>query len=87
MVALNVTADKLSVGWKADGGSCTPIVAAGAVWAVGYDGTLRALDPATGKVRFSASLGTPVSRFVSPAAAGGMIFVPNGDSVTAFTLR
>jgi outer membrane protein assembly factor BamB len=87
LVALNVTADKLSVGWKADGGSCTPIVAAGAVWAVGYDGTLRALDPATGKVRFSASLGTPVSRFVSPAAAGGMIFVPNGDSVTAFTLR
>jgi outer membrane protein assembly factor BamB len=87
LVALNVAGDKLSAAWKADGGSCTPIVAGGAVWAVGYDGTLRALDPASGKELFHKSLGRPVSRFISPAAAGGMIFVPDGDTVGAFTLR
>ena len=46
----------------------------------GYDGKLRAVDPASGKVLFSAATGEPVSRFISPAAAGGMVFVPDWDS-------
>jgi outer membrane protein assembly factor BamB len=87
LVALAITGDKLSVAWKVSGGSCPPIVAAGVVWALGYDGALRAADPATGKVVFSAQLGNPVSRFVSPAAGGGKLFVPDGNALVAFTLR
>jgi outer membrane protein assembly factor BamB len=87
LLALNTGGDKLSQAWKVGGGSCPPIVAAGAVWAIGYDGKLRAVDPASGTVLFSADLGRPVSRFVSPAAADGRVFVPAGRSVTAFSMR
>lgn len=87
LVALDVTADNLSIVWTAGGGSCPPIVAGGAVWALGYDGRLRALEPATGKELFSDDLGRPVSRFISPSAAGGRVFVPDGDALVAFSLR
>jgi outer membrane protein assembly factor BamB len=87
LVAVSIAADKLSVAWSVKGGSCTPIIAAGAVWALGYDGTLRALDPASGKVMFSAALGSPVSRFISPAAAGGRLFIADGNRLIAFALR
>jgi outer membrane protein assembly factor BamB len=87
LVALTLKADKLAVAWKAAGGSGPPIVAAGAVWALGYDGGLRALDPASGKVLFTAELGNPVSRFVTPAAGAGKIFAPAGSTLVAFTLR
>ncbi len=87
LVAVDTAGDKLSVAWKLNGGSGPPIIAGGAVWALGYDGTLRAVDPGTGKVLFSAGLGGPVSRFISPAAAGGRVFVPDGDTIAAFALR
>jgi outer membrane protein assembly factor BamB len=87
LVALTVAGDKLAVAWSAKGGSCTPSIAAGAVWALGYDGTLRALDPASGKVVFSVALGSPVSRFISPAAAGGKLFIADGNRLIAFALR
>ena len=87
LVAIAVGADKLSVVWRVNGGSGPPIVAGGAVWALGYDGRLRALDLTNGKVLFSAALGRPATRFISPAAAGGRIFVADGASLTAFALR
>jgi outer membrane protein assembly factor BamB len=87
LVAITVSGDQLAVAWRAGGGSGPPIIAGGAVWALGYDGKLRAMDPATGKVLFSAQLGNPVSRFISPAAAGGRVFVADGGTLTAFTLR
>jgi len=87
LVALDAKGDKLAVAWTLRGGSGPPIVAAGAVWALGYDGKLRAVDSATGAVRFSAQLSDPVSRFIAPAAAAGMVFVPDGNRLVAFALR
>jgi outer membrane protein assembly factor BamB len=87
LIALGTGGDKLSVTWSAAGGSGPPIVAAGAVWALGYDGRLKAMDPSNGTVRFSAQLGSPVSRFISLAAAGGRVFVADGDKLVAFALR
>lgn len=87
LVALDVTGDQLAIAWQAGGGSGPPIIAGGAVWALGYDGTLRALEPASGKVLFSAQLGNPASRFIAPAAARGRVFIADGATLTAFRLR
>lgn len=87
LVGLRIVSDKITVMWTVGGGAGPPVVAGGAVWTVGHDGTLKALDPQTGAERFSANLGEPVSRFVSPAAAGGSLFVPSGRTVIAFSLR
>ncbi len=87
LVALETKGDTLAVAWTLKGGSGPPIVAAGAVWALGYDGKLRAVDPVTGAVRFSTQLSAPVSRFISPSAAGGRVFVPDRNKLVAFTLR
>ena len=87
LVALDTKGDKLTVAWTLRGGSGPPIVAAGVVWALGYDGKLRAVDPATGALRFSAQLSRPVSRFISPAATAGKVLVPDGSKLVAFALR
>lgn len=87
LVALDTKGDKLTVTWTLHGGSAPPIVAAGMVWALGYDGKLRAVDAATGAVRFSAQLSGPVSRFISPAAAAGRVFVPDESKLVVFALR
>jgi outer membrane protein assembly factor BamB len=87
LVAISVNGDRLAVTWRSSGGSGPPIIAGGAVWALGYDGKLRAMDPASGRVLFGAQLGNPVTRFISPAAARGRVFVADGDTLTAFTLR
>jgi outer membrane protein assembly factor BamB len=87
LVAVLANGDKLQVAWKVGGGSGPPIVAAGAVWALSYDGKLRAIEPATGRVLFSAQLGGPVSRFISPSAAAGKVFVADGSRLVAFAMR
>ena len=61
-----------------------PIYAGGLVWATGWrNGTLYGLDPSSGATRFSAGL-TSFEHFALPSAAGGSLFVANGDLVTAF---
>jgi outer membrane protein assembly factor BamB len=87
LVALRTDGDKLVAAWRHAGQSGPPIVAAGAVWVLDGDGTLNALDPASGQSRFSTRVAAPVSRFISPAAAGGRLVVPAGTRVSAFTLR
>ncbi len=74
-------------GFHADSGAVgPPIVAAGMVWSVDWhNGTLFALDPATGATRFSTNLGS-VDHFISPSAAGGRLFAGAGDRVSAFTI-
>ena len=87
LVGVRVTGDKMQVAWRLPGGAGPPIVAAGAVWSLGYDGRLSGVDPANGAVRFRAQLTVPPSRFVAPAAAGGRLFVADGVKVAAFNLR
>jgi outer membrane protein assembly factor BamB len=87
LVALDVSASGMQVAWKVSGGSGSPIVAAGHVWSLGYDGKLKAVDPASGSVVFTLQLGRPASRFITPSAAGGRLFVADGGKVVALNLR
>jgi outer membrane protein assembly factor BamB len=87
LVALQISGDVIKVAWKVQGGAGPPIVAAGVVWSLFYDGQLRAVDPATGAVDFSIQLTAPVSRFISLCAAGGRLFVADGNKLAAFNLR
>ena len=79
--------DKLAIAWKVDGGSGPPIMAGGAVWALGYDGKLRAVDPATGKVLFSAQLGLRCPGSSRRRRRGAGSSWPMGDRLAAFALR
>jgi len=87
LVAIGTAGDKLTSAWRRPGAAGPPIVAAGLVWDVTNSGTLVALDPATGQQRFSTQLGDPASRFVSPSAADGRLFVAPTNTVVAFSLR
>jgi outer membrane protein assembly factor BamB len=73
--------------WTA-GGSTTfgpPIVAAGAVWAASNGGGLSAFNAATG-AQIYRSAGFGVNRFVTPAEAGGHVFVPSLNVVRSFDM-
>jgi hypothetical protein len=60
-----------------------PIVAAGAVWAAGNG--LYAFSASSGAMIYqSASFG--VNRFVTPAEAGGQVFVPAGNVIKQFVM-
>jgi outer membrane protein assembly factor BamB len=87
VLALNTAGDRLAKVWTQRGRAGPPILAAGAVWFIDGNGRLRALDPTNGQERFSADVGGAVSRFVTPAAAGGRVYAPSGDKVTAFAVR
>ncbi len=72
--------------WHA-GGTTTygpPIVAGGAVWAASNGGGLSAFDAATGTQLFQ-SAGFGVNRFVTPAEAGGQVFVPARTVIKSFS--
>jgi outer membrane protein assembly factor BamB len=62
-------------------------MAAGVVWTMKSDGRLMAFDLSSGKTRFSTSLGSSVTRFISPSAAGGRLFVADGDRIFALSLH
>ena len=87
LVALVTGGDKLSQKWRRQGRAGPPIVAAGLVWDLEGDGTLVALDPASGQQRFAAQLDALASRFVTLSAAGGRLFVAPKNTLTAFALR
>ena len=73
--------------WNA-GGTATfgpPIVAGGAVWVVDSSG-LYAFNQTTGVLLYhSASFG--VNRFVTPAEAGGQVFVPSRTVIRSFNMQ
>lgn len=63
-----------------------PIVAGGAVWAATNGGGLYAFDAATGAQLFhSANFG--INRFVTPAEAGGQVFVPSNTVIRSFVMN
>ena len=73
--------------WTA-GGSTTfgpPIVAGGLAWAASDGGGLSAFNAATGSQVFQ-SAGFGVNRFVTPAEAGGQVFVPSHFVIRSFDM-
>jgi outer membrane protein assembly factor BamB len=74
--------------WHA-GGSTTfgpPIVAAGAVWVASGGGGLTAYNSMTGALIFQ-SYAFGIHRFVTPAEAGGRVFVPSNDVIRSFNMN
>ena len=86
LVALAVSPTSFSVAWKVGHPVLgSPIVAAGAVWAIEPDsGKLYALDPATGAEIYSTDLGA-ARHFSTPAATEGYVVVPAGTKVVAIS--
>lgn len=73
------------LGWRAGAVNSSPVLAAGSLWALAYPGgTLQALDPVTGSVEQSATVGrTPP--FATPTYADGRLIVANArGTVEAF---
>jgi outer membrane protein assembly factor BamB len=63
-----------------------PILAGGLVWSATWtNGILYGLDPSTGAITFQTNLGT-FDHFATPTAAGGRLFIANGNTVTAFQI-
>ena len=82
LYAVSVSASSLGVVWHAAHPILgSPIIAAGAVWAIEPDsGVLYALDPSTGGVVWSTGVGT-AAHFSTPAATEGFVVVPAGKNV------
>jgi polyvinyl alcohol dehydrogenase (cytochrome) len=74
----------LHVLWSANVSSGPPIVAGGLVWTIGQNGHLYGLDPATGKIRQHAAIGTPANHFPTPGVGAGLMFAPSDRNVIAF---
>jgi hypothetical protein len=78
---------KLVVRWQAPPGiALPPIVGGNTVYSLDQNGTLYALDIATGRVRTTLALGSAVPRFVTPTMSGGRIFVGTMNSIVAVSL-
>lgn len=84
LTAVTVSASGIDVAWRAPSvHMASPIVAAGAVWAIDVDSaTLFALDPASGSVLYRLGLGG-AEHFSTPAATQGYVVTPAGSSVVA----
>jgi len=83
LTRVDVTGHALTKRWQADSIPGTPVVGGGTVWALSpRDGTLFAVDAATGKVLTRYRVG-PTSRFASPVLSGGMVLVGTNAGVTA----
>jgi outer membrane protein assembly factor BamB len=87
LVALSVTPTSLSVAWTASHPVLgSPIVAAGAVWAIEPDSArLYALDPSSGAEIYSTDLGA-ARHFSTPAATEGFVVAPAGTRVVAISV-
>jgi outer membrane protein assembly factor BamB len=70
--------------WNSGIGRGPPIVAGGLVWTIGQNGRLYGLDPATGKVRQQATIGTPANHFPTPGIGAGLMLAPSAKKVIAF---
>ena len=87
LVAVRAGSKTLSVAWTSSGESGPTIVAAGAVWTMKGSGVLTAFNPSSGKVLEHVSLGAPATRFIAPSAAGGRLFVADGNRIVAFAMH
>ncbi|GAC1642473.1 MAG: hypothetical protein NVS9B11_10980 [Candidatus Dormibacteraceae bacterium] len=85
LYALAVSSSSIDVVWRARRPDlASPIIAAGAIWAIDNSGTVFALDPSSGRVVYSVGLGS-AQHFGTPAATEGFVVVPAGKSVAAIS--
>jgi PQQ-like domain len=74
----------LHLKWSSSAGGGPPIVAGGLVWTITQSGHLYGLDPATGKIRQEAAIGTPANHFPTPGIGDGLLLAPSAQNVIAF---
>jgi outer membrane protein assembly factor BamB len=75
----------LHVQWTTSTGSSgPPIVAGGLVWTISQGGDLYGLNPSTGALVQSFSLGGVANHFPTPSSADGLLLAPATDTVVAF---
>jgi len=88
-LSYNQAARSFSLMWKGPHDAAgPPIVSAGLVWVVATHASpankVYGLDLATGVPRYTETLpSATVDHFASPSAAGGLLFIASGSSVTA----
>jgi outer membrane protein assembly factor BamB len=70
--------------WSSGVGGGPPIVAGRLIWTIGQTGRLYGLDPATGKIRQQAAIGTPSNHFPTPGIGAGLMLAANAQNVIAF---
>jgi outer membrane protein assembly factor BamB len=87
LVAVRIAKEHLAVAWRTPLEAGSPVLAAGAVWAIDRLGRLTAFDAETGVVRASLYVGVPTSRFASLSAGNGALYVPSDSHVVAVALR
>ena len=76
--------NNVNVLWHTNtGAGGPPIVAGGFVWTIGGS-TLYALDPATGNMAQSFSLGSEANHFPTATVADGLVLAPSSNQVHAF---
>ena len=82
LTAVTVSSSAVTVLWRVPGiRLASPIVAAGAVWAIDVNSaTLYAVDAGSGAVMYRLGLGA-AQHFSTPAATQGYVVVPAGTSV------
>jgi hypothetical protein len=85
MAALAVSGGAIRVLWRGPASAWgSPVVGGGAVWVADWTaGTLYELDPGTGAVRRSLSLGTALPHFASLSMTGSRAYLGTDDGVTA----
>ena len=70
--------------WSSGVGGGPPIMAGGLVWTIGQTGRLYGLDPATGKMRQQAAIGTPANHFPTPGIGAGLLLATSAQNVITF---
>jgi outer membrane protein assembly factor BamB len=85
LAAISTAGNKIRVLWRGPGNAWgSPVIGGGAVWVTDWNaGTLYQLDQASGAIRASLSLGTPLPHFSSMSMAGSRAYLGTMDGVVS----
>jgi len=85
LAAVSTAGGKIRVLWRGPGNAWgSPVIGGGAVWVTDWNaGTLYQLDQATGGIRASLSLGTPLPHFSSMSMTGSHAYLGAMDGVVS----
>jgi len=85
LAAISTAGNKIRVRWRGPGNAWgSPVIGGGAVWVTDWNaGTLYQLDQATGAIRVSLSLGTPLPHFSSMSMTGSRAYLGTMDGVVS----